>query len=313
MISQIGLTNFKCFQGEHNFPLSRFNLLTGINGRGKSTLLQSLLLMKQTTDYDIKSNYIILNGSCVQLGSFEDIKNSFSSNEDEIKFVFKSLIENNEELKNSLSEVISRYELGLPRSENLERDSDFLEYLKDMNNDAPKTFTHEVHYTFEQDDNDDSIAVINEFSHKDIFDKDIETRALTQYEDRIHLYYMDLNAKTSSFYDIDGYEDFWYFEHLIPIHGSYNEVLFKYIQFISADRLGPKNFYQRQNVNQGFRWIGARGENVASILFLLRNENIHTSLYLGEDTNTLLQQQNYPFVRVELLAWVKQMLTVWGC
>jgi AAA15 family ATPase/GTPase len=35
MFNEIKLTNFKCFQGEVAFPLSKINLLTGINGRGK--------------------------------------------------------------------------------------------------------------------------------------------------------------------------------------------------------------------------------------------------------------------------------------
>jgi predicted ATPase len=39
MFNEIKLTNFKCFQGEVAFPLSKINLLTGINGRGKSSFI----------------------------------------------------------------------------------------------------------------------------------------------------------------------------------------------------------------------------------------------------------------------------------
>ena len=57
MLTEIKLTNFKCFKEETTIPLSQFNLFTGINGagkltalQGKSTLLQSLLLMRQSID-----------------------------------------------------------------------------------------------------------------------------------------------------------------------------------------------------------------------------------------------------------------------
>ena len=45
MLTQIKLTNFKCFKEETTIPLSQFNLFTGVNGAGKSTALQALLLM----------------------------------------------------------------------------------------------------------------------------------------------------------------------------------------------------------------------------------------------------------------------------
>ena len=89
MITEISLKNFKCFKEETAFPLSKINLLTGINGRGKSTLLQSLLLMRQTIEHNVSSNQIIFNGSCVRLGAFEDVKNSDISIEEPILFTYK--------------------------------------------------------------------------------------------------------------------------------------------------------------------------------------------------------------------------------
>ncbi len=76
MLTKITLTNFKCFKEETKFPLSQLNLLTGINGRGKSTLLQSLLLMRQSIENNKEIIQILLNGSCVNLGNFDDIRNT---------------------------------------------------------------------------------------------------------------------------------------------------------------------------------------------------------------------------------------------
>ena len=45
MISSLHLHNFKCF-GDQDFPLKALTLLTGLNSTGKSSVLQSLLLLR---------------------------------------------------------------------------------------------------------------------------------------------------------------------------------------------------------------------------------------------------------------------------
>ena len=47
MINKLKLINFKCFK-ENEFFFKTLNLLTGINSGGKSSVIQSLLLIKQT-------------------------------------------------------------------------------------------------------------------------------------------------------------------------------------------------------------------------------------------------------------------------
>lgn len=84
MITKIILKNFKCFKEETTFPLSHFNLLTGINGRGKSTLLQSLLVMHQSRG----TGKAIFNGSHVNLGRFQDVKNYDTPNSERIEMDF---------------------------------------------------------------------------------------------------------------------------------------------------------------------------------------------------------------------------------
>ena len=54
MITELSIENFKCFQNKETFIFSKINLLTGINGRGKSSLLQSMLLLSQT--FNAKKN-----------------------------------------------------------------------------------------------------------------------------------------------------------------------------------------------------------------------------------------------------------------
>lgn len=79
MINSIGIQNFKCYKDKTTFPLSKINLLTGINGKGKSTFLQSILLFKQTVEHNANSAALVLNGDYVRLGTFQDVKNTDTS------------------------------------------------------------------------------------------------------------------------------------------------------------------------------------------------------------------------------------------
>jgi predicted ATPase len=80
MINSTRLKNFKNFKNETVFNVSQLNLLTGINGRGKSSYLQSLLLIRQSLEEHGNLDKIIFNGSCVNLGSFRDVKNRSTGN-----------------------------------------------------------------------------------------------------------------------------------------------------------------------------------------------------------------------------------------
>lgn len=71
MIKKLSLKNFKCFQSLE-LDFSNVNILTGINGMGKSTVIQSILLAKQAIT-DNKLRKVSLNGSAVVLGFGKDI------------------------------------------------------------------------------------------------------------------------------------------------------------------------------------------------------------------------------------------------
>jgi predicted ATPase len=90
MINKLQIRNFKCFQQATDFEFSQLNLLTGINGRGKSSLLQALLILSQSNSRSErgKINELIINGELVDFGNFDDIKNSETPREENIHFRF---------------------------------------------------------------------------------------------------------------------------------------------------------------------------------------------------------------------------------
>ena len=88
MIEFIELKNFKCFKERTRFEFGHVNLLTGINGRGKSSLLQSVLTLSQSVKRDSNVNKLIINDDLVQLGSYDDIKNSETLRSENIELSF---------------------------------------------------------------------------------------------------------------------------------------------------------------------------------------------------------------------------------
>jgi len=74
MISGIKLKNFKCFEDE-TIELAPLNLWAGLNGMGKSTVIQALLLLRQNYELGSLQNDegLSLNGEFVQIGNSIDL------------------------------------------------------------------------------------------------------------------------------------------------------------------------------------------------------------------------------------------------
>jgi predicted ATPase len=76
MIRNIKLKNFKSLNSEDKLKLNKLNLLCGANSSGKSSLIQSILMLSQTFGTRFFHRSVSLNGHLVKLGGFDDIKNN---------------------------------------------------------------------------------------------------------------------------------------------------------------------------------------------------------------------------------------------
>ena len=72
MIEKLILKNFKCFE-DISMNFSAVNVLTGLNGMGKSTIMQSILLISQSQRNIFLENVISLSGKYINLGTGQDI------------------------------------------------------------------------------------------------------------------------------------------------------------------------------------------------------------------------------------------------
>lgn len=72
MICNLQLKNFKCF-GQLDIDLKNVTVFTGVNGMGKSTVIQSLLLLAQSRLRVQDKRGLYLNGTYVELGNAQDV------------------------------------------------------------------------------------------------------------------------------------------------------------------------------------------------------------------------------------------------
>ncbi len=73
-LHHLHLHNFKCFE-DQSFPLKSLTLLTGLNSTGKSSVLQSLLLLRQSFQEQrlLTTPGLMLKGNLVNIGVGKDI------------------------------------------------------------------------------------------------------------------------------------------------------------------------------------------------------------------------------------------------
>ena len=83
MITKWTVSNFKSVTLETPLSLAPLTLFAGPNSSGKSTILQSLLLVSQTLSHKVGSRSVVLNGTLTRLGQFDDLR-SYEGEYDQI-------------------------------------------------------------------------------------------------------------------------------------------------------------------------------------------------------------------------------------
>ena len=81
MIRSVSLTNFKCFGALH-LELAPLTLLCGVNGMGKSSVLQALLVLRQSAEAGVlRQGHLILDSELADLGTGRDALYEFAEDE----------------------------------------------------------------------------------------------------------------------------------------------------------------------------------------------------------------------------------------
>ena len=73
MIREIELVNFKCFENL-KLDCSPLTMLCGMNGVGKSSIIQVMLVLRQSaTSRELQSGRLVLGGEITDLGTGQDV------------------------------------------------------------------------------------------------------------------------------------------------------------------------------------------------------------------------------------------------
>ena len=73
MLRKVRLTNFKCFE-KLDLDCAPLNLLCGLNGMGKSTVIQAMLVLRQSFDTgELQNGRLVLGGDQIDLGTSSDV------------------------------------------------------------------------------------------------------------------------------------------------------------------------------------------------------------------------------------------------
>ena len=79
MLKSWSIENFKPIVNSGELKLAPVTVLAGLNSSGKTSLLQSILMIAQTLSNQVVDRPLILNGPTVRLGTFEDVLSDFST------------------------------------------------------------------------------------------------------------------------------------------------------------------------------------------------------------------------------------------
>jgi predicted ATPase len=90
MFTFLRLRNFKCFRSQ-DLELRPLTLLTGLNGMGKSSVLQAFLLLRQSHERGLlEKGFLALNDYLVSLGTARDILFDGAGGQERMHFEFRA-------------------------------------------------------------------------------------------------------------------------------------------------------------------------------------------------------------------------------
>lgn len=169
MINLIHLKNFKCFN-DISLSLANLNIFTGLNGMGKSTVIQSILLLKQSLEFEGKPGFHF-SGNYTDLGLSQDVQYDKASDEEitielmvnNQKFCFNSLFQQDKSFL-SFEEIKSESSLNFGHFRYLNANRIIPQKQYSITDDAEKTFGNNGEF---------AIQFFNDNSNREIDNKDI--------------------------------------------------------------------------------------------------------------------------------------------
>ena len=168
MITKWKVFNFKSIHEETELDLGPLTIFAGANSSGKSTFIQSVLLVAQTLAHKVGSRSVVLNGALTSLGQFDDLKsNGGESDQITIKCTCRPLPDQDAAFPRQ-SPFTSRGAYYRPRSNQLREiaceisfDADPLSSQRELFQIQPRLFATQLSCVSRDEDNVDQTADIS--------------------------------------------------------------------------------------------------------------------------------------------------------
>ncbi|MBL0380279.1 MAG: DUF3696 domain-containing protein [Desulfofustis sp. PB-SRB1] len=168
MITKWKVFNFKSIREETELDLGPLTIFAGANSSGKSTFIQSVLLVAQTLAHKVGSRSVVLNGAFTSLGQFDDLKsNDSESNQITIKCTCRPIPDENDAPRRHSRLSPRRGFYYGPHSGNLQEvaceisfDADASDSQRDLFQIQPRLFATQLSCVSRDEDNLDQIADI---------------------------------------------------------------------------------------------------------------------------------------------------------
>ncbi len=257
MLKSISIKDFKCHQDYNTFKFPGLTFLSGANNSGKSSIIQSILLLAKSNTNNSEPT-LLLNTNLYQLGTFKDVLNNNKSREDSIEFSLK--------FKDDYFKTI---ELDL-------KYKDFT-FGKNINNKGIAVLEELEIFSLDKNGKKQRIkAVLDETISENeykIFFNENERQDLS-----IHIFGCSISPSLSKLKQKENFNiDKEFFEYLLHLGTVLNLFDTDNIKYLRAYREEAKKLYEMKGLNH----IGISGEATAEVLY--RNKS--TKIEFGDKKN----------------------------
>lgn len=331
MLETISLQNFKGFKDLENLKIKPITILCGPNSCGKSSILQSLLLLKQTIESQDPNQTLLLNGRFVHLGSFENIifeKNSehklcfdltfkltpeiinfkSKSHTTALKFLFLQLLPNRSLSPHSDTFIHAKFVLTTPRTltktKNLMKTVTVEQFQFDIESrrsDQEKIIGLSINIV--KNSNDDLYTIAwqnlrtNGINKEEVSD-DGEISAQIKFD--------RLFSIRSTFSDIPDEKRGKFIRFLEAINGINKlfQIIFSSYSYIGPLREEPcRRYVYEDEITE----IGVKGENAAYIYLIDRDKAINNHYFYDRKTNSFKLEKKGLTLSVAMQKWLDLM------
>lgn len=302
MITKWKLSNFKSVRNLTELPLGQLTILAGSNSSGKSTLLQSMLLISQTMISRVSSRSVVLNGSIIKLGQFDDLR-SYESDVNQILIGWEMEPRNNEVIIGrsfSSNRLSYRYGGDIRKIDcELSFDADAQGMFDDILQLQPRLFSNYMKWTSAEESGESSHYIsINRVEDRI---KKIETNSIkTDNEAFLQAMDYDVDIDLESQRGIRRWESpspvllGLHLRHFLPTRllFSYNETerIAKIIASVICGREDMRSSYDLYRIREMEK--GEQIEIPASVIELLRDN-------LGDSAGTIFETESNSLLQLK--------------